>query len=169
MAKAKVAYKLVRRLHKWFSLIVALPLIVIFATGVLLSISPKIAFLQPEAKGVTPPGISISFDRILESARSVTEAEIDSWSDISQIDARPISGVVRVRAKNYWEVQINGHTGEVLSSAPRWKTLLIMLHDGSWFGSWVKAGIVLPAGIAAVLLWLSGIALLIAPAVRKRT
>ncbi|NJL24828.1 MAG: hypothetical protein HC902_06435 [Calothrix sp. SM1_5_4] len=76
--------------------------------------------------------------------------------------------MIRVRAKNYWEVQIDGQSGAVLASAPRWKTLLILIHDGSWFASWVKPWIFLPAGVVAVLLWISGLGIWLLSPVRKR-
>lgn len=162
------AFLAFRRVHKWVSLAAALPLVLIFATGVLLSASSKIAFLQPRPAPVPSPGISLSFDRVLEAARAVEGAGIASWDDVVQIDVRPKSGVIRVRAKNYWEVQLDGRSGRVLAAAPRRKTMLILLHEGSWFAPWVKTWIFLPAGIAALVLWISGIALWLIPTLKKR-
>ncbi len=152
------------------AIILAVPLIIIFSTGILLSISSKVQWLQPkvETKSIAPEGISLSFDRILEIAQSVPEAEIKTWNDVAQIDARPKSSVVRVRAKNYWEVQIHGHTGDVLSSAKRWKTFFILVHDGSWFAEWIKSWIFIPSGIGALLLWITGILIWIIPVFKKR-
>lgn len=152
------------------AIILAVPLIIIFSTGILLSISSKVQWLQPkvETKSIPPEGISLSFDRILEIAQSVPEAEIKTWNDVAQIDARPKSSVVRVRAKNYWEVQIHGHTGDVLSSAKRWKTFFILVHDGSWFAEWIKSWIFIPSGIGALLLWITGILIWIIPVFKKR-
>lgn len=152
------------------AIILAVPLIIIFSTGILLSISSKVQWLQPkvEKKITAPEGVSLSFDRILEIAQTVPEAEIKTWNDVAQIDARPKSSVVRVRAKNYWEVQIHGHTGEVLSSAKRWKTFFILVHDGSWFAEWVKNWIFIPSGVGALLLWITGILIWIIPVFKKR-
>lgn len=156
--------------HKWIAIIFSIPLIIIFATGIVLSLSSKVPWLQP-----APPkqieierGISLSFDRILDIAKTIPEAQIQSWNDVTQLDIRPKTSSIRVRAKNYWEVQINGHTGEIQSSAKRWKTVFILIHDGSWFASWVKSWVFLPAGIAALTLWISGILIWIVPIIIKR-
>lgn len=162
------AFVAFRRVHKWVALAAAVPLVIIFATGILLSISSKVSVLQPPTVAPASPGITVSFERLLAAARAVPEAKIESWDDVVQIDARPKSGVVRLRAKNYWEVQIDGRTGEVLSAAARWKTLFILIHEGSWFASWVKLWIFFPAGIAALVLWMTGIALWLIPTLKKR-
>ncbi|MBL7545429.1 MAG: PepSY domain-containing protein [Bdellovibrionaceae bacterium] len=155
--------------HKWIAIICALPLIIMIATGLLLSISSQVQWLQPTPVNTNKgSGISLSFDRILEIAQTVPEAEIRDWGDVAQIDARPKAGVVRVRAKNYWEVQIHGQTGDIISSAKRWKTFFILVHDGSWFAGWVKSWVFLPAGIGALVLWISGILIWIIPIIKKR-
>jgi len=168
--KSVKVFRSSKSIHKWMAIILAVPLIIIFSTGILLSISSKVQWLQPkvETKSIAPEGISLSFDRILEIAQSVPEAEIKTWNDVAQIDARPKSSVVRVRAKNYWEVQIHGHTGDVLSSAKRWKTFFILVHDGSWFAEWIKSWIFIPSGIGALLLWITGILIWIIPVFKKR-
>ena len=145
-----------RRFHKWIALLIALPFLVIISTGILLSISPQLHWLQPHTPNLAP-GISISFEQILKAAKTVPEAAIETWSDVLQVEARPEKGIVRVRAQNYWEIQISGQTGEVIGAAPRWKTLLITIHDGSWFSSWVRYGIFFPTGILAFVLWFTGL------------
>lgn len=149
------------------ALVSAAPLLIIFSTGVLLSISPYWTWLQPKAPAQAE-GVQLSFDHILVIAKSVPEAEIKSWSDVQQIDVRPSSGLVRVRAKNFWEVQMSGATGEILSSAPRKKTLLITIHDGSFFADWIKPAIFLPAGLCALVLWFSGMGIWLMPKLKRR-
>ncbi len=162
------AFTFFRRCHKWVALAVALPLLVIFTTGIALSISPKVRWLQPQAAAVPGAGIQITFEQALAAARTVPQAGIRSWSDVAQIDARPKTGVVRLRASNYWEVQVDGHSGAVLGAARRWKTLLILLHDGSWFASWAKYGVFLPAGVGAWVLWMTGIAIWLISTLKKK-
>lgn len=139
----------------------------IVSTGVLLSISPKVDFLQPSSRPL-PPGISLSFDQILAKAKTVPEAQIQGWEDVAQVDARPAAGIVRVRAYNYWEIQIDGQTGEVIRAAPRWKTLLVLVHDGSWFAPWVKSWLFFPTGLLALALWFTGMMLWYQRAKAKR-
>lgn len=158
-----------KSIHKWAAIILAAPLVIIFFTGILLSISSQVQWLQPRPRVMKKTeSLSLSFDKILEVTRTVQEAEIKSWQDVVQIDVRPKTAIVRVRAKNYWEVQIDGNTGEILSSAKRWKTFFILVHDGSWFASWVKKWIFIPSGVGALLLWLSGILIWSIPIFKKR-
>lgn len=160
-----------KSIHKWVAIVLAVPLIIIFFTGVVLSISSKVSWLQPApvvVQELGAEGISLSFDRILEIARTVPEAQIKTWNDVVQIDARPKSSVVRVRAKNYWEIQIQGQTGQIISSAKRWKTFFVLLHDGSWFAGWVKSWVFLPSGVGVLLLWITGLLIWIIPAFKKR-
>jgi uncharacterized iron-regulated membrane protein len=156
-----------RKIHRWIALATALPLAVILITGVLLSVSPKVEWLQP-ASPQFAPGITLSFEDILKAARTVPEAQIQTWDDVTQVDARPASGLVRVRAQNYWEVQIHGHTGEVVGAAPRRKTLLVTLHDGSWFASWSKLWIFMPTGLGALALLLTGLLIWLVPILKRR-
>ena len=149
-----------RKLHRWISMASALPLLIIFMTGALLAISPKVDFLQPSAPK-QESGLELSFEQILAVARSVPEAKIQSWDDVNQIDVRPRTGVVRVRADNYWEIQINARTGQILRAAPRWKSLVVAIHEGNWFAPWVRTGVFFPAGILAIVLWSSGVILAI--------
>lgn len=162
------AFNWFRHIHKWFALGASLPLLVMFITGIALSISPKVSFLQPPAVKPANPSLALSFEQILVAAKTHPQAGIQSWDDVVQIDVRPKSGVIRLRARNYWEVQIDGLTGQVLAAAPRWKTLFILLHDGSWFASWVKTWIFFPSGMAALVLWISGLAIWLIPKLKKR-
>ena len=72
---------------------------------------------------------------------------IKSWSDIDRLDVRIDKGIVKVRGKNRWEVQIDTQTKKVLQVAYRRSDLIEQLHDGSWFNEKVKLYIFLPSGI----------------------
>lgn len=100
--------------------------------------------------------LSISFDRILEVAKTVPQAEIASWDDIDRLDVRPSKGMVKVRGKNRWEVQIDTHSGEVLQVAVRRSDLIESIHDGSYFHDGFKLWVFLPAGLILVGLVMRG-------------
>lgn len=60
--------------------------------------------------------------------------------EIDRIDVRPTKGVAKVRLKqdswsfrkqDYWEIQIDLTTGEILDSAPRRSDFIESIHDGS--------------------------------------
>jgi len=84
------------------------------------------------------------------------------------LDVRPDKGIVKVRAVNRWEIQIDTETAEVLQVAYRRSELLESLHDGSWFHDSAKLWVFLPSGIVVTILWITGIYLFFVPYFAKR-
>lgn len=158
-----------RQIHRWGSVVAALPLLVVIASGVLLQLKKQSDWVQPPTcKGAAKtPGLS--FDAILAAARSAPEAGISEWSDVDRLDVRPGKGVVKVRAKNRWEVQVDAATGDVLQVAYRRSDLIESLHDGSFFGGdAVKLGVFLPMALVLAVLWGTGIYLFFLPYLARR-
>ncbi|MEM0983328.1 MAG: PepSY domain-containing protein [Planctomycetota bacterium] len=159
-----------RSWHRWAAVLSALPVVVILATGVILQLKKDVAWIQPpSAKGSERElGPSIGFDAILDAARTVEEAGIDSWADVDRLDVRPDKGMVKVRGVSRWEVQVDTATGEVLQVAYRRSDLIESIHDGSFFaGDVTKLWVFLPAGAALLLLWISGVYLWLLPVVTR--
>jgi uncharacterized iron-regulated membrane protein len=145
-----------RRVHYWLAVAVAVPALVIFCSGLLLQLKKQVRWVQPEERrgvGTTP---AIPFDRVLETARSVPEARIESWDDIDRVDVRPSKGVMKVTSKSRWEIQIDSSTGEVLQTEYRRSDLIESIHDGSFFHPWAKLGLFLPVGIVLVVMLVTG-------------
>ena len=82
---------------------------------------------------------------------------------IDRLDVRPDKGIVKVRANNKWEIQIDTFTGQVMQVAYRRSDLIEQLHDGSWFHDKIKLWIFLPSGIILFGLWITGVYMLIVP------
>ena len=101
-------------------------------------------------------------------AKTVPQAKIESWDDVDRLDVRPSKGMVKVRGKNRWEIQIDTHTGEILQVAVRRSDLIESIHDGSFFHDRFKLWIFLPAGLMLVALVITGIHLFILPHLAKR-
>ncbi|MEO1006991.1 MAG: PepSY-associated TM helix domain-containing protein [Planctomycetota bacterium] len=146
-----------RTLHRWGSIAIALPLLLVIASGVLLQVKKQSDWVQPPTARGSSPNPEISFDAILAAARTVEEAGIATWEDVDRLDVRPGKGIVKVRANSRWEVQIDTATGEVLQSAYRRSDLIESLHDGAFFGDWAKLAVFLPSGLVLLALWLTGI------------
>lgn len=152
-----------RKLHSWAAILTALPVFVVIATGLLLQLKKQLPWVQPPtAKGsASVPGVS--FDAILKAANTAPDAKIVTWADIDRLDVRPGQGVVKVRAINGWEVQIDTATGAVLQTAFRRSDFIEAMHDGSFFHEHAKLWIFLPSGLLLLLLWLTGLYLWLAP------
>jgi uncharacterized iron-regulated membrane protein len=147
---------------------IALPFIVVLVSGVLLQLKKQVDWIQPPTQRGSQNAPSISFTKVLETAMTVPQAEIHGWEDIDRLDVRPERGVLKVRAKNRWEIQIDAHSGEVLQVAYRRSDLLETIHDGSFFLADAKLWIFLPVALVLIGLWGTGLYLFAVPHLVKR-
>ena len=142
--------------------------IIIIISGVLLQLKKDVSWIQPKTKVGSQSNLpSISFDQILESAKNSKNAQIDSWSDIDRLDVRIDKGIVKVKTKSSWEIQIDTDNAKILSEAYRRSDVIENLHDGSWFSDGVKKWVFLPSGLIILVLWLTGVYLVLFPYFRK--
>ena len=152
-----------RRVHYWLSAVVALPLLVVVVTGLMLQVKKQVPWVQPtESRGAgkTP---TATFDQFLAACRTVPEAGVSSWDDVTRLDVRPGKGLVKVQTASGYEVQVDAGTAAVLRVAYRRSDLIESFHDGSVFGEPVKLGVFLPTGVALLLLWATGVYLFVLP------
>lgn len=159
--------KLNRDVHRWGAALIAAPLAVIIATGVMLQLKKESDWIQPPTQPGSGSEPSLSFDRILAASKDVPEAEVESWDDIDRLDVRPGRGMLKVRCRNGWEVQLDAGTGEVLQVAYRRSDLIESIHDGSFFHDGVKLWVFLPAALILAVLWVSGVYLFILPYIAR--
>ena len=160
--------KWTRKTHYWGSFIVLLPVSIIIVTGIFLQLKKDVVWIQPgTTTGQISNDPSISFEQILDIAKTIKEAEISSWEDIDRLDVRIGKGIVKVRSNNRWEIQIDTHSGEVTQVAYRRSDLIEQIHDGSWFHDKVKLWIFLPSGIILFVLWITGFYMVLSPYIVK--
>ena len=148
---------LTRKLHRWGSLAIALPLLVVISTGLLLQLKKQLRWVQPAEQRGAATVPAVSMERILEASRSVPQAEVRGWEDVDRVDLRPSKGMLKVTSMNRWEIQIDAATGAVLQSAYRRSDLIEQLHDGSWFHDSAKLWLFFPSGVVLLGLWLTGL------------
>jgi hypothetical protein len=160
--------KLSRLSHRWGSIIALLPITIIIVSGIVLQLKKVSPYIQPPTQRGVGTEPAIGFDRILELARTVPEAEIESWEDVDRLDVRPGKGVVKVRCKNRYEVQIDTQTAEILHVAFRRSDLIESIHDGSYFNDHFKLWVFLPAGIVLAALLVTGVHLFLLPYLVRR-
>jgi hypothetical protein len=160
--------KLTRVVHRWGSIIALLPITIIIVSGIVLQLKKVSPYIQPPTQRGVGTEPAIGFERILEVARTVPEAEIESWEDVDRLDVRPGNGVVKVRCKNRYEVQIDTETAEILQVAVRRSDLIESIHDGTYFNDHVKLWVFLPAGIVLATLMITGLHLFLLPYLARR-
>ena len=152
-----------RKGHRWGAVAIALPFLLVILTGILLQLKKDWDWVQPPTARGTGKVPAISFDQVLAAARSVPEAGIHSWDDVDRLDVRPDRGLVKVQAKNGWEVQVDTADGRVLQTAYRRSDVIETLHDGSWFHDRAKVWVFLPTAAVVLGLWVSGMYLFFLP------
>jgi uncharacterized iron-regulated membrane protein len=155
--------KLNRDIHRWGSILIAIPVAVVIVTGLTLQLKKEFVWIQPATQKGSTSDLSLSFDQILSATRRVPEAEVETWDEIDRLDVRPSKGMLKVRCKNRWEVQLDANTGDVLQVAFRRSDLIESIHDGSFFHDRVKLWLFLPTALVLGVLWLTGIYLFFLP------
>jgi hypothetical protein len=150
------------------AVVLALPLLLILATGILLQFKKVSDWIQPPVQKGSATVPSISFERVLEAVKEIPEAEIRGWSDIDRIDVRPGKGMMKVQARNSWEIQVDAGSGKILQKAYRRSDLIESLHDGSFFHEKAKLWFFFPAALVFLCLWGTGIYLFFVPYLKRR-
>ena len=156
-----------RTVHKWASLFIALPLLLVIVTGILLLVRKEFALLQPPTQHGISTTPSLDFATILAQTQTVKQANVANWQDIDRLDVRTSKGVIKVRTKSSWEVQLDSTTGEVLQVAYRNSEFIEGLHDGTFFQKQANLWLMLPVAIILLLLWLTGMYLFCLPYYKK--
>lgn len=121
--------------HRWGGIVIALLAIISALTGILLSLKKNIDLLQPPTSKREFSALSEwkSLAELADIANAAfANAHPNISNDVDRIDVQPNKGIVKVlMEKGYWEVQLDGKSGEVLSIAQRHADWIEHLHDGS--------------------------------------
>ncbi|BBM87841.1 PepSY domain-containing protein [Candidatus Uabimicrobium amorphum] len=155
-----------RKIHYWGAILAAIPIVIVIVTGIMLQVKKQWVWVQPKTiKGVAKQP-QLSFAQILQAATKADKG-INSWKDIDRLDVRPNKGIVKVRGKNKWEIQIDTQTGEIRQIAYRRSDMIESIHDGSFFHDHAKLWLFLPSAIVLLILWITGIYLFFLPIWRR--
>jgi uncharacterized iron-regulated membrane protein len=161
------AIKWNRKVHRWAAILTALPILIVILSGVVLQMKKELDWVQPPTTKGVGQEPSLSFDKILSIAALVPEAGITGWQDITRLDIRPGKGVVKVRAKNRWEIQIDTTNGEVLQVAVRRSDLIESIHDGSFFHESFRLWVFMPSALLLAGIWVTGLYLFLFPYAKR--
>lgn len=169
MKEKKIKWNMLnRKIHYWGSAIIAIPVLIIIVTGILLLLKKDIDWIQPSSEKGVGKIPTISFTEIVNIASTVEEAGVQNWSDINRLDVRPRKGIIKIRTRDSWEIQIDHQTGAILKTAYRRSDLIESIHDGSFFHDYAKLGLFLPSSIILLILWVTGMYLFAIPLLKKK-
>jgi len=149
--------------HKYLGLGLLLLLIISSATGLLLGWKKNTYLLQP----LTRQGSTQDLTKWIPLADMATRATValDSATGarnnfIDRIEARPEKGMVKVLfGEGYWEAQLDGSTGKVLSVARRHSDWIEKVHDGSIVSDFFKLVSMNVLGLGLLVLTATGFTL----------
>lgn len=149
-----------RKYHRFLGLFLAVFLIISSLTGLLLGWKKNIDLLQPPTQNRLSEEsflwISIS-DMSAIAAAALDSAQGLGDNSIDRLEVRPEKGVVKVLfTQGYWEVQLEGSTGEVLSVARRHSDWIEKVHDGSIISDGFKLVSMNVLGLGILILTASG-------------
>lgn len=160
--------RLLRKLHFWGALLIAVPLLVVIVSGLFLQVKKEVEWIQPSSVRGSGLTEELTLNQLYLSASQVKLLEINAWQDIDRIDIRPDKKIAKVRSQNGYEAQLDLASGEVLKVAKRRSDIIEQLHDGSWFHPGAKLWLFLPVAIGLLLLWISGAYMLFVTLRNKR-
>ena len=159
---------LLRKIHHWGSIVIAVPLLVIIGAGLFLQLKKDVDWIQPptqEGEAVGIPAVTLA--EMFETVKAIPEMDVARWEELERVDFKPDKGVVKFVSVTRWEVQIDTATGEVLQLAYRRSDLIESIHDGSFFAGWTKHYLFLPAAIVLFVLWVTGMYMFFLPYFKK--
>jgi len=128
-----------RRLRSWHrtaGITLAALLLISALTGIFLAFKKEADFLQPPTRRGQSESLNswMPLDQLaFKAGQHLKEMRPEtSNARIDRIDVRPDKGIAKVLFdRGYWEVQIDGTSGEVLSVARRHSDWIEAIHDGS--------------------------------------
>lgn len=149
--------------HRYLGLALGGFILISSLTGLLLGWKKDVDLLQPP----TQEGISNDLTQWLPLAELATRATaaLDSAANIQhnpidRMEARPEKGMLKILfAEGYWEVQLDGTSGKVLSVARRHSDWIEHIHDGSIISDGFKLLSMNILGAGLLVLTLTGLSL----------
>lgn len=159
-----------RKLHYWGSAVIAIPLLIVIASGIVLQLKKDWSWVQPvEQRGrEAAPRIELTDILTAISTHDHPDVNVSSWADIKRLDVRPDRGVAKATLQNDFEVQVDTTDGRVMQVAYRRSDWFEALHDGSIISDGYKLWVVLPSSLVLLFLWGSGIWMWVYPIINKR-
>lgn len=152
-----------RLYHHYLGLALSVLLLISATTGAILSWKKDANLLQPPTqKGITT---DLSQWIALSEMAHIAKAALDSAENIAsnpvdRIEARPDKGIVKfLFLEGYWEVQLDGSSGKVLSVERRHSDWNEHLHEGSIISDWFKLASMNVLDLGLMILVASGIIL----------
>jgi len=148
--------------HKYIGIFLAILLVVSAITGLLLGWKKDAAWIQPPTQNGAATELAnwMPLDQLNDLAREALYAKYPAQvgNEVDRLDVRPSKGLAKVLfTDGYWEVQIDGTTGAILSIDKRYSDFIEQLHDGSIISDAFKLVSMNVLGIGLSVMIITGI------------
>ena len=160
-----------RRIHYYLGLSISLLLLISAGTGILLGFKKEVDALQPPTQEVENVVLSqwLSLSDLSLKAHEALNSKNPGNYLLDKMDVRPEKGIVKVIfMPDFWEVQVNGATGEILSVERRYSDLIEKIHDGSIISDSFKLISMNILGVGVLVLVFSGLWLWYGPFIIRK-
>lgn len=162
-----------RKYHKYVGLSIGLILLISALSGIFLAWKKDVDLLQPPTQKGVASELSawLPLEQLADSALLAMLTHRPELKDlgIDRMDVRPAKGVVKVLFDTgWWEVQVDGSTGQVLSIARRHSDWIEKVHDGSILSDGFKLLSMNVLGIGCLVLIMTGVWLWYGPRLYRR-
>lgn len=158
MQKMVRSLRAFRQWHRWVGVSLLVFIVISSLTGILLAWKKNVDLLQPAthfAPANDQPWLGIS--QIGQIAlEAFDQAHPGENLQVDRLDVRPDKGIVKVLLDNYWEVQVDGYSGQVLSIARRHADWIEKVHDGSILSDTFKLWLMNTLGLGLLFVSLTG-------------
>ena len=146
-----------RKYHYFMGFIVLVPWLIVVTSGLILQVRYEFPWIMPQLQKGSEGAPTLQFTDALNTAKLIPQIGVSDWNDVWRIYVYPNQGVVSIRTKNRWQIQLDAQTGELLDLAVRRTDLLEDIHEGRWMGA--NLWLFLPVHVLSVFLWLFGVTL----------
>ncbi len=121
--------------HKILGVLLAFFVVISAITGVFLALKKNVSLLQPPTQKTASKPLNDwkSLAELSSIAQSALEQAFpEKENEVERLDVQPAKGIIKVLFKHgWWEVQLDGSTGAILSIGQRHADWIEKLHDGS--------------------------------------
>lgn len=149
-----------RKWHRWIGISIGVLVIISSLSGIFLALKKDIDVLQPPTQKSTAEAQDdwLPIEKLGQQATLALQAHTGLEEvSIDRMDVRPTKGIVKVNFEQaYWEVQVDGYSGEILSIAKRHSDWIEQLHDGSIVSDAFKLVSMHTLGLGLLVLTASG-------------
>ena len=157
--------------HRWIGITIGLVLLVSAATGFLLLIKKRVAWIQPTTHvgAAGSPEQYRPLHEVYAAVFALGLPQLRSEADIERVDFRPKQRMHKVHShRDYVEVQVDAVTLQTHGPAVRRSDWLEQLHDGNLVGGWMHDWVMPLVAVSLLALALTGYVLWLWPKWRRR-